>query len=127
MEKGAAALEPLELIRRCREFVLHWASIQRDQFIRLGVIAEFDRPLLTMVGLRPSPLACKLLIRAGSGLRGCGAEAPSHVRRQWVTEAEGKGAALLPHVPHGAGQRRAGAAAHHRPLMPRAFPARSRV
>ncbi|HKA23420.1 MAG TPA: isoleucine--tRNA ligase [Candidatus Eisenbacteria bacterium] len=38
----------LTLRRRCREYAQHWFEIQRDEFIRLGVIGDWEHPYLTM-------------------------------------------------------------------------------
>ena len=40
---------PSEQIRRvCREEALHWVSIQKEQFKRLGVLADWDHSVLTL-------------------------------------------------------------------------------
>ena len=40
---------PLAQFRReCREFAAHWVAVQKAQFQRLGVIADWDNPYLTM-------------------------------------------------------------------------------
>jgi isoleucyl-tRNA synthetase len=36
------------LRRRCREYAVEWVGIQREEFQRLGVWGEWDRPYLTM-------------------------------------------------------------------------------
>lgn len=38
----------LDLRRRCREYALRYAEIQRDQFKRLGVRGDWERPYLTL-------------------------------------------------------------------------------
>ncbi|GLQ05639.1 isoleucine--tRNA ligase [Sneathiella chinensis] len=38
----------VEFRKECREFADHWVDIQREEFKRLGVIGEWDRPYLTM-------------------------------------------------------------------------------
>jgi len=38
----------VELRRRCREYAMHFTNVQNEQFRRLGVFGEFDRPYLTM-------------------------------------------------------------------------------
>ncbi|MCL5773716.1 MAG: isoleucine--tRNA ligase [Firmicutes bacterium] len=40
--------ESLEFRRKCREFAAKFVEIQKEQFIRLGVFAEWDNPYLTM-------------------------------------------------------------------------------
>lgn len=41
-------ISPVELRKKCKEFALHYLSVQRDQFRRLGVIGDFDNPYLTL-------------------------------------------------------------------------------
>jgi isoleucyl-tRNA synthetase len=38
----------LELRKRCREYAAGWVNVQREQFRRLGVRADWDHPYLTM-------------------------------------------------------------------------------
>ncbi|MBE3598101.1 MAG: isoleucine--tRNA ligase [Limnochordaceae bacterium] len=38
----------LEFRRRCREYALHFVDIQREEFRRLGVWGEWERPYLTL-------------------------------------------------------------------------------
>jgi len=38
----------LEFRRECREFAQHWVDVQREQFKRLGINGEWDKPYLTM-------------------------------------------------------------------------------
>jgi isoleucyl-tRNA synthetase len=38
----------LALRRRCRDFAAHWVGIQKNEFKRLGVWGEWERPYLTM-------------------------------------------------------------------------------
>ena len=38
----------LEIRRRCREYAGSFVAIQRDEFKRLGIFGEWDRPYLTM-------------------------------------------------------------------------------
>lgn len=41
-------IEPVELRKHCKEFALHYMGVQREQFKRLGVLADFDNPYLTL-------------------------------------------------------------------------------
>ena len=43
-----AAMDPLEVRRLCREYAEKFQKVQSDQFQRLGVLGEFDRPYITM-------------------------------------------------------------------------------
>jgi isoleucyl-tRNA synthetase len=38
----------VELRRECREFAARWIDVQRDEFRRLGVVGDFERPYTTM-------------------------------------------------------------------------------
>jgi isoleucyl-tRNA synthetase len=37
-----------EFRRECREFAEHWIDVQRSEFVRLGVIGDWDHPYTTM-------------------------------------------------------------------------------
>lgn len=39
---------PLEIRKLCREEALKWVHHQRDQFIRLGILADWENPYLTL-------------------------------------------------------------------------------
>jgi isoleucyl-tRNA synthetase len=43
-----AATDTLALRRRCREYAAEWVEIQKQEFERLGIWGEWDRPYLTM-------------------------------------------------------------------------------
>jgi len=38
----------LEVRRRCRQFARRWVKVQKEEFLRLGVVGEYDHPYLTM-------------------------------------------------------------------------------
>jgi isoleucyl-tRNA synthetase len=42
------AMDPIDKIRRCREYALKFIDIQRDEFKRLGVFGDWDHPYMTM-------------------------------------------------------------------------------
>ncbi|HXH85144.1 MAG TPA: isoleucine--tRNA ligase [Candidatus Tectomicrobia bacterium] len=42
------AMDPVEKRRRCREYALRFVDIQRQEFKRLGVFGDWERPYLTM-------------------------------------------------------------------------------
>ena len=42
------AMDPIEKIRRCREYALQFIDIQREEFKRLGVFGDWDHPYMTM-------------------------------------------------------------------------------
>jgi isoleucyl-tRNA synthetase len=47
-QKAGKKPERLELRRKCREYAAHWVDIQREEFKRLGVRGDWDKPYLTM-------------------------------------------------------------------------------
>jgi isoleucyl-tRNA synthetase len=42
------AMDPLEKIRRCREYAQKYIDIQREEFKRLGIIGDWKHPYVTM-------------------------------------------------------------------------------
>jgi isoleucyl-tRNA synthetase len=42
------AMDPIEKIRRCREYALQFIDIQREEFKRLGVFGDWEHPYMTM-------------------------------------------------------------------------------
>ncbi|MBP9752261.1 MAG: isoleucine--tRNA ligase [Proteobacteria bacterium] len=49
-EKGLKKdeVDPIELIASCRSFAKKWVDIQREEFKRLGIVADWDNPYITM-------------------------------------------------------------------------------
>jgi len=43
-----AKLSPIQVRRECRKYAEKWVNLQREDFKRLGVLGEWDRPYLTM-------------------------------------------------------------------------------
>lgn len=41
-------VDPVELREKCAEHALHFLDVQREQFIRLGVLGDWDRPYRTL-------------------------------------------------------------------------------
>ena len=41
-------ISPVELRKICKEFALHYLDIQRSQFMRLGVLGEWESPYMTL-------------------------------------------------------------------------------
>ncbi|MEI6913507.1 MAG: isoleucine--tRNA ligase [Armatimonadota bacterium] len=41
-------VERMAIRTRCREFARHWIDTQKEQYIRLGIRGDWDRPYLTM-------------------------------------------------------------------------------
>jgi isoleucyl-tRNA synthetase len=46
--ESAAALGTMEIRQRCHDYALHFQKVQAEQLIRLGTIADYDAPYLTM-------------------------------------------------------------------------------
>jgi isoleucyl-tRNA synthetase len=46
--ESAAALGTMEIRQRCHDYALHYQKVQAEQLIRLGTIADYDDPYLTM-------------------------------------------------------------------------------
>ncbi|CAO5676209.1 MAG: Isoleucine--tRNA ligase [Holosporales bacterium] len=49
-EKGLKKdeVDPIELIASCRSFAKQWIDVQREEFKRLGIVADWDNPYITM-------------------------------------------------------------------------------
>ncbi|MGH9616526.1 MAG: isoleucine--tRNA ligase [Acidobacteriaceae bacterium] len=41
-------IPPIEVLRACREYAGKYVDLQREQFLRLGIFGQFDRPYSTM-------------------------------------------------------------------------------
>jgi isoleucyl-tRNA synthetase len=72
--EGLAATPSVEIRRRCREYADKFMNIQRAEFIRLGVVGDWERPYLTMSHQYEAAILGALLdlVRAGfiyKGLR----------------------------------------------------------
>ncbi len=46
--KDGKAIERLAVRKRCREYAGHFVSIQLEEFVRLGILGEWDNPYTTM-------------------------------------------------------------------------------
>ncbi|CAE7722163.1 ileS [Symbiodinium necroappetens] len=46
--KDKDSVPPLEFRRECRDFAEKWVKVQTEEFQRLGVLGDFERPYLTM-------------------------------------------------------------------------------
>src|ERR1035437_2768995 len=64
----AAAMDPLEVRRLCREYAEKFQKLQSDQFLRLGVLGEFDRPYITMAPQYESAVMEVFALLAEQGL-----------------------------------------------------------
>ena len=58
----------IQFRQECREFAEKWIDIQREEFKRLGVEGDWDRPYTTMVHTSEANIAgeiCKFLMNGG--------------------------------------------------------------
>ena len=62
------AMDPVEKIRRCREYALKFLDIQREEFRRLGVFGDWDNPYLTMAPAYEAVIAREFGRLVGRGL-----------------------------------------------------------
>jgi isoleucyl-tRNA synthetase len=47
-KKNKDDVDPVEFRRECREFADQWIGVQKDEFKRLGIFGDWDKPYLTM-------------------------------------------------------------------------------
>ncbi len=62
------AMDPVEKIRRCREYALKFVDIQRAEFKRIGVFGDWDNPYLTMAPAYEAVIAREFGRLVGRGL-----------------------------------------------------------
>ncbi len=48
LKKNRSELSPVEIRTRCRESAQEFSNIQRDEFRRMGILADWEHPYLTM-------------------------------------------------------------------------------
>jgi len=48
IKKRKDEVEPLEVRRLCREYAQKWVETQKEEFIRLGVLGDWENPYVTM-------------------------------------------------------------------------------
>lgn len=48
MKVGLNEVDPVELRKKCTEYAKHYINVQREEFKRLGVMAEWENPYLTL-------------------------------------------------------------------------------
>ena len=81
---------PAEFRARCRAFAAHWVGVQKAQFERLGVLADWENPYLTMDFEAEAAIVAELLRFAQSGqlYRGAKPVMWSPVEQTALAEAE---------------------------------------
>jgi isoleucyl-tRNA synthetase len=80
----------IEFRKECRAFAEHWVGVQREQFKRLGVEGDWDKPYLTMSYPAEAQIAREIMKFATNGLlyRGSKPVMWSVVERTALAEAE---------------------------------------
>jgi isoleucyl-tRNA synthetase len=80
----------IEFRKECRAFAEHWVGVQREQFKRLGVEGDWNRPYLTMTYPAEAQIARELMKFSMNGLlyRGSKPVMWSVVERTALAEAE---------------------------------------
>ncbi|WP_456435758.1 isoleucine--tRNA ligase [Thermovibrio ammonificans] len=48
LKKRKHEVDPLEVRKKCREYAKQWIETQREEFIRLGVVGDWNNPYITM-------------------------------------------------------------------------------
>ncbi|MBQ9594343.1 MAG: isoleucine--tRNA ligase [Synergistaceae bacterium] len=48
LSKLGTGVDPVELRKQCKETALHYLDVQREEFKRLGVLGEWDKPYITL-------------------------------------------------------------------------------
>jgi isoleucyl-tRNA synthetase len=62
------AMDPVDKIRRCREYALKFIDVQRGEFKRLGVFGDWDNPYMTMAPAYEAVIAREFGRLVGRGL-----------------------------------------------------------
>ncbi|MGB1089028.1 MAG: class I tRNA ligase family protein, partial [Alphaproteobacteria bacterium] len=79
-----------EFRQRCRDFAAHWVDVQREEFKRLGVSADWDNPYLTMTEEAEAAIAAEFqkFLMDGSLYRGAKPVMWSVIEKTALAEAE---------------------------------------
>ncbi len=89
-KKNKDDVDPVEFRRECREFADHWINIQREQFKRLGIFGDWEKPYTTMAFDAEAKIVEELLKFSmdGSLYRGSKPVMWSPVEKTALAEAE---------------------------------------
>ncbi|HEU4820856.1 MAG TPA: class I tRNA ligase family protein, partial [Qipengyuania sp.] len=84
------AVPPKEFRAECRAYAAHWVDVQREQLKRLGVMADWDNPYLTMDFQAEATIVAELMkfAEAGNLYRGSKPVMWSPVEETALAEAE---------------------------------------
>ena len=83
-------VDPKEFRAECRAYAQHWVDTQREQLKRLGLMADFDNPYLTMQFESEATIVAELMkfVEAGNLYRGSKPVMWSPVEETALAEAE---------------------------------------
>ncbi len=84
------AVPPREFRAECRAYAAHWVGVQREQLKRLGILADWENPYLTMDFQAEATIVAELMkfAEAGSLYRGSKPVMWSPVEETALAEAE---------------------------------------
>ena len=84
------AVPPKEFRAECRAYAAHWVGVQREQLKRLGIMADWDNPYLTMDFQAEATIVAELMkfAEAGNLYRGSKPVMWSPVEETALAEAE---------------------------------------
>jgi isoleucyl-tRNA synthetase len=89
-KKDKKAVPAAEFRQECREYAQKWVDVQREQLKRLGLMADFDNPYLTMQAESEAAIVAELMkfAEAGNLYRGSKPVMWSPVEETALAEAE---------------------------------------
>ena len=89
-KKDKKEVPAAEFRQECREYAQHWVDVQREQLKRLGLMADFDNPYLTMQFESEATIVAELMkfAEAGNLYRGSKPVMWSPVEETALAEAE---------------------------------------
>ena len=89
-KKDKKAVPAAEFRQECRDYAAHWVDVQREQLKRLGLMADFDNPYLTMQFESEATIVAELMkfAEAGNLYRGSKPVMWSPVEETALAEAE---------------------------------------
>ncbi|EDL49888.1 isoleucine--tRNA ligase [Erythrobacter sp. SD-21] len=89
-KKDKKAVPAAEFRQECRDYAAHWVNVQREQLKRLGLMADFDDPYLTMQPESEATIVAELMkfAEAGNLYRGSKPVMWSPVEETALAEAE---------------------------------------
>ncbi|WP_338242242.1 isoleucine--tRNA ligase [Aurantiacibacter hainanensis] len=89
-KKNKDEVPPAEFRQECRDYAAEWVAVQSEQFKRLGVLGEWEKPYLTMAPEAEAGIVAELLKFAESDMlyRGAKPVMWSPVEKTALAEAE---------------------------------------